>query len=311
MTKKLLNKLLYSYFVLGTVSALFSQENINIQDPELIVLGIAQDAGAPQINCKKECCMQKESTNFVVSLGIADDKKRFLIEATPDIGEQIQLFDQEYPFEQSFIDGIFITHAHIGHYSGLMYLGKEAMSATAIPTYMMPRMYQFMHENGPWNQLIENKNIHAIQLVEEQRIELSKNLSIVPFLVPHRDEYSETVGYKIQGPNTTVLFIPDIDKWTKWGKSIEKEVKKVDIALLDATFYDGNDLNGRDMSSIPHPFVEESFKIFDELTTEEKSKIHFIHFNHTNPLLKKTSNACKKTLNKGYKIAHRGMRFKL
>ena len=65
---------------------------------------------------------------------------------------------------------------------------------------------------------------------------------MTPFLVPHRDEFSETVGYKIEGTKKTALFIPDIDKWQKWKRNIVEEVKKVDYAFVDATFFDQSEV---------------------------------------------------------------------
>ncbi|WP_259367224.1 MBL fold metallo-hydrolase [Cellulophaga baltica] len=103
----------------------------------------------------------------------------------------------------------------------------------------MPRMKKYLETNGPWSQLVLNNNIKLTPIENEESISLSQNITVTPFVVPHRDEYSETVGYKIQGPNKTALFIPDIDKWNKWDKSIVEEIKKVDYAFLDATFYSG------------------------------------------------------------------------
>ena len=40
--------------------------------------------------------------------------------------------------------GIFLTHAHIGHYSGLIHLGKEALGAKGISVYAMPKMSFFL-----------------------------------------------------------------------------------------------------------------------------------------------------------------------
>ena len=107
-------------------------------------------------------------------------------------------------------DGIFLTHAHIGHYAGLMYLGKEAMDAKSIPVHVMPRMKTFLESNGPWSQLVNNHNIAIQELSNNEELKLTAKLSIVPFRVPHRDEYSETVGYTIIGPNKRALFIPKV-----------------------------------------------------------------------------------------------------
>ena len=102
----------------------------------------------------------------------------------------------------------------------------------------------------------------------------------------------QTVGYTIIGPNEQ-LFIPDIDKWERWETSIEELIKKVDYAFLDATFYDGSELPSRDMNAIPHPFVVESMDRFSVLSPEDKKKVYFIHFNHTNPLVNENSTAVK------------------
>jgi pyrroloquinoline quinone biosynthesis protein B len=200
-------------------------------------------------------------------------------------------------------DGIFLTHAHIGHYTGLMYLGKEAMNADKTPVYALPRMKSYLETNGPWSQLVSTNNI-AIQSIEaKEKVLLTSNLSVVPFTVPHRDEYSETVGYKIIGPNKTALFIPDIDKWEKWEGDIVEEIEEMDYAFVDATFFDGEEINNRDISEIPHPFIIESMSLFDQLSADNKKKIYFIHFNHTNPVLKEDSKASRNILSNGYNIA--------
>ena len=290
-----------------------------IPDISLIILGTIQDAGSPHIACKKECCKNlftnPDNNRKVVSLGLVDAtaKKKYLFEATPHITSQIKLLQHHTSSfgEKEIPDGIFVTHAHIGHYAGLMYLGKEAMNANAIPVYAMPRMKSFLEQNGPWSQLVNNNNIAIQPLQDLKKIELTANVSVIPFTVPHRDEFSETVGYKIIGPNKKALFIPDIDKWEKWETSIIDAISKVDYAFIDATFFDGNELNNRDISTIPHPFVIESMELFKNLATAEKKKIYFIHFNHTNPVINKNSKQAKIVLANGFNIAHIHDVFKL
>lgn len=45
---------------------------------------------------------------------------------------------------------------------------------------------------------------------------LNERISLTPLLASHRDEYSETVGPRIDGPNRSVFFLPDIDRWERW-----------------------------------------------------------------------------------------------
>jgi len=277
---------------------------------ELIVLGTVQDGGAPHIGCTKTCCEDlwdnPDESLKVVSLGIIDHDNDgvYIIEATPDFPEQIAHLNAVAgrPVSQ-MPDGIFITHAHIGHYTGLMFLGREAKGAKNVPVYAMPKLYNFLSTNGPWDQLVSLNNIQLRSFEDEKRAKLSDGLTIAPFTVPHRDEYSETVGFVIEGPQKSILFIPDIDKWSKWEEDIIEKVKEVDIAYLDATFFDANEINNRDISEIPHPFVIESMDLFKDLPESEKAKIHFIHLNHTNPLLQKDSKAYKKVHKKGFDVA--------
>jgi pyrroloquinoline quinone biosynthesis protein B len=88
-------------------------------------------------------------------------------------------------------------------------------------------------------------------------------------------------------------------------------IRSVDYALLDAAFFADGELPGRDMSGIPHPFVSESMALFDELSDDEKSRIIFIHMNHTNPLLIDGSAEQTLVTKQGYKFAREGMRLDL
>ena len=285
-------------------------ETLLVQKTSLIVLGNVQDAGSPHIACKKECCnalfVDPDANRKVVSLGLldAENEKTYLFEATPDISEQLKNLKRNAPFNASEIpNGIFITHAHIGHYTGLMYLGKEATDAKSTLVYAMPKLKAFLETNGPWGQLVSNKNIVLEEIHHNEGIHLSPNIEVIPIRVPHRDEYSETVGFRIIGPNKSVLFIPDIDKWDKWEASIIEAVMGVDYALIDATFYDAAEINNRDISEIPHPFVVETMALFKNQPEAIRNKIHFIHLNHTNPLLNPESEQSKEVLAKGFHIA--------
>jgi len=282
--------------------------------PYLVVLGVAQDAGYPQAGQKEEWAKVrsgKARQQHAVSLGLVDPatNQRWLFEATPDFNIQLEKMDQFSETEQYPYDGIFVTHGHIGHYTGLMQLGREAMGADAVPLYAMPRMKEFLTNNGPWSQLVSLKNIALTDIQSGQSVKLNERISVTPLQVPHRDEFTETVGFLIDCLDKQVLFIPDIDKWQKWDQDILAMIQQVDAALLDASFFKNGEIPGRDMAEIPHPFVEESMALFDGLSTEDKAKVHFIHFNHTNPIIFPQSPEHKEVLEKGYKVARDGQVF--
>jgi pyrroloquinoline quinone biosynthesis protein B len=214
------------------------------------------------------------------------------------------MLDGVYPVDESpGITGIFLTHGHMGHYTGLMHLGREVMGTDGIPVYAMPRMYRYIEHNGPWQQLVRLENISLRAIADGVPVTLNERLTITPFLVPHRDEYTETVGYRIDGPERSVVYISDIDKWNLWETSIVDVVKDVSVAFLDATFYADGEIRGRSMAEVPHPFIEESIRLFSPLSAADKAKIHFIHLNHTNPALSPRSDARKRVESEGYRIA--------
>jgi len=279
-----------------------------LKETSIVILGTIQDAGSPQIGCLKECCSQlmdqDKKNRKVCSMGVINPNSRtkYLIDATPNISEQLNYLNKLGTSEK-LVDGIFLTHAHIGHYTGLMYLGKEGVSARDINVYALSRMKNFLETNGPWEKLVQNKNIKLKDLSKRDTVFLDKNLKVLPIVVPHRDEYSETVGYKIIGETRSALFIPDIDKWDKWDLSIIQEISKVDYAFIDGTFYDGEEINYRDISEIPHPFIIESMSLLKNLSSKEKNKVYFIHLNHTNPALDEDSNAFKQIHENGFHVA--------
>ena len=290
--------------------ALFTYSQTSESD-YIQVLGIVQDAGYPHIGCEKDCCKAVSPGDYFVScLGLVDktNNKRYLFDATPDIHNQLNLLEKFS--DANLVDGIFLTHAHIGHYTGLMYLGREGLGGKNIMVYALKRMSKFLTKNGPWDHLVKLNNISIQTISNKEFVKLSENIFVIPIRVPHRDEYSETVGYKIIGKSKKILFIPDIDKWDEWKKSIIEEVKLVDYAFIDGTFYNGTELN-RDMREIPHPSIEETLQLFSNQPVAERNKIYFIHINHTNPILTNKNGIRDLVEGLGFNIAQRGLKFKL
>ncbi len=287
------------------------------EDPFLVVLGIAQDGGFPQAGCRNACCARAWDNPVLarhvscVALVDPDSRQRWLIDCTPDFRHQLQQLDEIAPpagDKAPSLDGIFLTHAHIGHYAGLVHLGREVIGASEVPVHAMPRMAELLRTAGPWSQLVDLKNIALQPLVANQPVRLNERLTVVPVAVPHRGEFSETVAFRISGPNQCALFLPDIDRWELWERKIEDELAAVDIAFLDATFFDGEELPGRNMAEVPHPLVAGTVQRFQPLVAEQRAKVHFIHFNHTNPLLDDSSAASRLVESAGMQIANEGLR---
>jgi pyrroloquinoline quinone biosynthesis protein B len=246
---------------------------------ELVVLGVAQDAGIPQLGCDQDLCRSiregRRKPERVASLGVVNRELgvSYLFDATPDMVSQLgTLNGGRTP------TAVFLTHAHIGHYTGLMYFGRESLDAKGVTVYGSERMTSFLRTNGPWSQLASRGNVDLRALLADQAVALGGGLRVTAFTVPHRDEFTDTVGYLIERGTRRALFVPDIDQWSKWSRDIRELVSTVDLAFLDGTFASADELPGRSMAEIPHPLIP----ITRILLRGTKAALWFIHLNHTN-----------------------------
>jgi len=286
-----------------------------------MVLGTAQDGGIPQIGCRCPNCERArrdpDRARLIASLALADlnERKLFLIDASPDIRIQVDralgLFPPPAPALSDVLAGVLLTHAHIGHYTGLMFFGYESMAARRLPVFGSKRMVEFLAANGPWSQLVRMENISPRTFNPGEGIRLTAALKAVPFQVPHRDEYTDTFGFKIAGPERTLLYIPDIRSWEAWESPLDEALRSADAALLDGTFFGPGDLPGRDMTEIGHPLIIDTLRRIERLPAGTRAKVHFIHLNHTNPALD-PGGAARRTIEQaGTRTAEEGWIFDL
>jgi pyrroloquinoline quinone biosynthesis protein B len=308
---------------LATLAALASCTALDTAPttPYVFVLGTAQDGGSPQLDSPAEhpARLDPDQRRLATCLGIVDPATggRWLLEATPDLREQAWALARAQPPADTPVrlDGVFLTHAHIGHYAGLLFLGHESMGARRVPVYAAPRMSGFLRTNGPWDQLVRYENVELRPLEPDTPVEIAGGISLTPFLVPHRQEYSEVLGLRIDGPQRSVVFLPDIDAWDRWqeesGVDVIDVVRSADRAYLDATFHDDDELPGRDMSGFPHPRIVDTMDRLSALDPSERAKVRFIHLNHTNPAQWSGSAARREIERRGFGVAVRGETFGL
>lgn len=246
---------------------------------ELVVLGRAQDAGIPHLGCQQPLCVSirngERPRERVASLGLVNQARgeAYLFDATPDYPSQIHSLTGGRP-----PDGIFLTHGHIGHYTGLMYLGRESIDAAGVKVYATNRMSSFLRSNGPWSMLVERNNISLMTVTPGETVDLGNQIRVTFYSVPHRDEFTDTVGFLIEGPNRKALYIPDIDQWQRWQVDVREVVESVDYALLDGSFASATEIPGRSIEDIPHPLMP----VTRQLLQGVRSAVWFIHLNHTN-----------------------------
>lgn len=289
-----------------------------------VVLGIMQDGGLPHAGCRCARCAaafaDPTRADYVACLGLVDNREKdagvYLFDATPDIKHQLNMLAAALgghparpeaasgsPFRLRQPDGIFLTHAHMGHIGGLPQLGPEAMAVTQLPIYAARELGQLLLENALWRPLVDNLRI--VPLVAGQMVDLAADVRVTAVPVPHRDEWGVgTFAFLIQGPNRRLLYLPDIDDWGQWPEA-EMVLSSVDVALVDASFYSPDELGGR--APVAHPLIPDTLARFAHLPTQ----LVLTHLNHTNPALDEGSVSRTAVLSTGVQIAFTGQQFPL
>jgi pyrroloquinoline quinone biosynthesis protein B len=292
------------------------------EGPVVRILGTVQDGGLPHAACAcTRCDRARQDPAFrrqVASLGVVFPRegRSYLIDATPDIRPQLDALREACPREagrtdRKPVDGILLTHAHIGHYLGLAFLGFEAIHSKRVPVYCSPALAEFLAGNAPWDQLVRLENIVVREVTHGQTIELHPRLSVTVVPVPHRDEYADTVGFVLQGPERRLLYVPDTDTWEAWDPSLIERLAEIDIAILDGTFFSPDELPGRDVTTIGHPLIERSLELLAPLVARGDLQVYFTHLNHSNPALDPDGEAARRIAARGFHIAREGQEFPL
>lgn len=288
-----------------------------------LVLGSVQDAGFPQVGCYTARCeagralQQSGNPRFVASLALVEPKAErfYLVDATPDITRQIDLiaepaFRRRAASRRPF-DGIFLTHAHIGHYLGLALLGNEGMGMQRTPVYCSAAMAEFLQSNQPWQHLVEQERVALHPLVFDRWHRIDPLLDVQLWKVPHRDEFSDTAGFVFRGPEASLLYLPDINAWSRWDRDLATSVASVDVALLDASFWSLDELPGRTAAEVPHPLVTETMDLLQGVADAGSTRIVLTHLNNTNPLLDEEGPERPEVTRRGFEVAREGMVFSL
>lgn len=288
-----------------------------------LVLGSTQDAGFPQVGCYTDSCEAGRDLHargrgrYVASLALVEPaaERYYLVDATPDITRQLDLVTEpsfrRRAAERRPFDGIFLTHAHIGHYTGLAVLGNEGLGIRDTPVYCTEAMASFLSSNAPWNLLVEQGRIVPTPLALERWHRVDEHLQVQLWKVPHRDEFADTVGFVFRGPSATLLYLPDIDDWRHWEQDVVDVVDGVDVALLDGTFWSLDELPGRSVEDVPHPLVTRTMDLLQEVVDRGAARVLLTHLNNSNPALLDGGPQARETLRRGFEIAREEMRIEL
>ena len=290
--------------------------------PYVRVLGTMQDGGLPHPGCTCARCelalRDPEAKRYVTSIALVVPATRqvFLFDATPDLGHQLVLLRDIHPaplgrVDRSPVDGVFLTHAHIGHYLGLAYFGYEALNSSGVSVFSTPRMAAFLRHNGPWSQLVDRENIRLEEILPGDEIEIAPTVKVKAFSAPHRDEYADTLGYVLRGPERSLVYLPDTDSWEAWSSPVADFLSDVDVALIDGTFFSADELPGRSVESIGHPLITTTMDLLGEWIGRSETKVYFTHLNHSNAALERDGASLREIESRGFEVLEEGDRFDL
>jgi pyrroloquinoline quinone biosynthesis protein B len=241
------------------------------------VLGTVQDGGFPHAGCVCDRCEQARRrpgrSRRVACLGLVDGSDGFLVDATPDLPRQLPALPH--------LAGILLTHAHMGHVAGLLWLGKEAMAVRDLPVWLGPRLHTHLSRNEPWATMIREGGLAPRIIEPGVEFSPSPGLVVAAVPVPHRGEWSETWAFRVAGGSRTLLWLPDIDRFEPG--LLERLLHGVDLAFLDGTFWSDDELPGRNLAEIPHPRIAVTARELASL--RPSAAVSFVHMNHSNPCL--------------------------
>jgi len=285
--------------------------------PRIVALGTVQDGGLPQAGCTcAQCTAARRDParkRHVASLALVvpETGHTWLIDATPDLSAQIDRIHtwRAHPEgrpDRAPVDGVLLTHAHIGHYLGLALFGFEAIDTRDLPVYGSPRMVAFLKANGPWSQLVARRNVDLRELRPGAPLALDRGVTVTPIPVPHRDEYTDTLAFLIRGPRRALLYVPDTDAWASWPRPLTDVLRGIDVALLDGTFYSPAELPDRDVTKIKHPLIESTMDLLAPLVRAGRLRVLFTHLNHSNPVLDPASPARRRIEARGFGVLAEG-----
>ena len=291
-------------------------------DPYVLVLGTAQDGGLPHVACTCPRCdaarhdSSRRRNVASIAIIVPATGRRFLVDVTPDLPRQLDLLPAvgvhaQGQVDRLPVDGVLLTHPHVGHYLGLAFFGFEAVHSSRLPVHATPRMAAFLQVNAPWSRLVARDEIELKEMPPGVTFDLDDGVRVTPFAVPHRDEDSDTVGFKIAGRRHVIAYVPDTDTWATWSPQAIQTLADCDTALIDGTFFGSDELPGRAVSQIGHPLVVTTMDRLEGDVRSGRLRVLFTHLNHSNNALDPEGLERREIETRGFAVAEDGQRLPL
>jgi pyrroloquinoline quinone biosynthesis protein B len=301
------------------------------------VLGSAAGGGFPQWNCGcPNCRGAREGTTTVTprtqeSVAVsADGDAWFLLNASPEIRQQIEAFPPLHPrgLRHSPIQGIVLTNGDLDHCLGILSL-RESHPITLYATDRVRRgfternvIYRTLERfegQVTWRTLIPGREQEL--LADGRPSGLAVEAIAVPGKPPiHLEglgpaDPHDNVALRIREPGTGRV-LAYASAVGQLGPAVRGALEDADCAFFDGTFWSGDELiagglgtkRADEMAHVPVGGADGSLEGLAGLRSARKV---YIHLNNTNPLLREDAPERARAEGAGWEIAWDGMEIAL
>lgn len=307
----------------------------------VLVLGAAAGGGFPQWNSNSEACRRaragdpaaRPATQASIAVS-ADDRRWFLINAAPDLREQINRQPQLHPREglrSSPIAGVVLTNGDVDAVAGLLNLRER----TAFVIYGHPRILAVLQRN-PIFEVLAPDVVRRRPLALGEKIALSgpdgsaSGLDLEAFAVPGKvalyleeaakgaglgTEEGDTVGLEItdRAEGARLLFIANC---ARVDDTVRARCAGASLLFFDGTLWRDEEMiargegekTGQRMGHISMSGEQGSIAALRDLDVARRV---FIHINNTNPALLADSPERAEIEAAGWAVAYDGMEITL
>jgi pyrroloquinoline quinone biosynthesis protein B len=302
----------------------------------VVVLGSAAGGGFPQWNCNCANCHRARSGDQAAlartqsSLAASADGKRwFLLNASPDLRQQINQTPAMQPCEEgrhSPIIGAVLTNADVDHITGLLTLRESH----PLNVYATARVQDVLSRNVTFDVL--NKDLVARKtLALDEEVALmapdgtESGLMVTAFSVPGKialyledpdapdfgSVAEDTIGLRVsaKGSDKYFFYLPGC---SKMPADLAERIKGAPLVFFDGTTWTDDEMittgvghkTGKRMGHMCMSGDDGTIEAFAQLSVERKI---FIHINNTNPALLSDSAERMIAEKAGWSVGYDGM----
>jgi pyrroloquinoline quinone biosynthesis protein B len=301
----------------------------------VVVLGAAAGGGVPQWNCGCLVCQtartqhpELQSTQASIAIS-ADGDHWFLVNASPDLRQQINATPQLHPaagkLRHSPIAGVILTNGEIDAVAGLLSM-REGWPFTI---YAHPRVLSILQSNSIFN-VLNAKNVRRQPIEADEAFEpalpdgSSSGIEVLPFVVPGKGAWylegkahpagevgvGDTLGLRIKD-KASGKYLYFLAACASVTDDLRSRLAGAAATFFDGTVWRDDELiaaglgtkTGQDMGHIAMSGENGAIQSLAGLDIDQKM---FLHINNSNPVLLSDSAERKAAERAGWQIPRDG-----